>query len=62
MEVEEKVGFPVWGEWNKMRLPCDTYIFIPDIATSVRSYLFPNESKIAFQYGVMVVREHVCVP
>lgn len=56
-----KVGTPVWCEWNKMRLPYDTYIFIPDIATSVRSYLFPNESKIAFQCGVMVVREKSCV-
>lgn len=48
-------------EWNKMRLPYDTYVFIPDRATSVGSYLFPNESKIAFQWGVMVVREKVCV-
>lgn len=44
-----------------MRLPYDTYIFIPDRATSVGSYLFPNESKIAFQCGVMVVREKACV-
>lgn len=44
-----------------MRLPYDTYVFIPDIATSVRSYLFSNESKIAFQCGVMVVREKACV-
>jgi len=44
-----------------MRLPDDTYVFIPDIATSVRSSLFPNESKIAFQCGVIVVREKACV-
>lgn len=49
-----KVGTTVWWEWNKMRLPHDTYVFIPDIATSVRRYLFPNESKIAFQCGLMV--------
>lgn len=44
-----------------MRLPYDTYVFIPDIATSVRRYLFPNESKIVFQCGVMLVREKLCV-
>ena len=51
----------MWRELNKMRLPYDTHVLVPDIATAVRSYLFPDESKITFQCGVMVVRERVCV-
>lgn len=44
-----------------MRLPYDTRVFIPDTATSVRGFLFPNKSKTAFQGGVMVVREQVAL-
>lgn len=61
-EEEEQVGTSGQREWKKMRLPYNTYVFIPHIATSVRSSLFPNESKgAAFWWRVMVVRVKVCV-